>query len=49
MVNATSFLSIYKFIMLSVVIKELEADEISTFKSLWCILGDRTQKTNYVT
>ena len=34
MVNSTSFLIIYTFIMLSLIIKELEASEISTFKSL---------------
>ena len=28
------------FIMTSLTIKELEAHEISTFKSLWCILKD---------
>ena len=38
MVNLTSFLMIYTFIMLSLIIKELEANEISTLKSLWCIL-----------
>ena len=38
MVNLTSFLMIYTFIMLSLIIKELEAIEISTLKSLWCIL-----------
>ena len=29
---------IYTFIMLSLIIKELEANEISTLKRLWCIL-----------
>ena len=29
----------YTFIMLSLIIKELEAKEISTLKSLWCILN----------
>ena len=38
MVNLTSFLMIYTFIKLSLIIKELEANEISTLKSLWCIL-----------
>ena len=39
MVNLTSFLMIYTFIKLSLIIKELEANEISTLKSLWCILN----------
>ena len=38
MVNLTSFLMIYTFIILSLIIKELEANEISTLKILWCIL-----------
>ena len=38
MVNLTTFLMIYTFIKLSLIIKELEANEISTLKSLWCIL-----------
>ena len=38
MVNLTSFLMIYTFIKLSLIIKEIEANEISTLKSLWCIL-----------
>ena len=38
MVNLTSSLMIYTFIMLSLIIKELEANEISTLKNLWCIL-----------
>ena len=29
---------IYTFITLTLIIKELEANEISTLKSLWCIL-----------
>ena len=29
---------IYTFIKLSLIIKELEANEISTLKNLWCIL-----------
>ena len=29
---------IYTFIILSLIIQELEANEISTLKSLWCIL-----------
>ena len=39
MVNLTSFLMISTFIKLSLGIKELEANEISTLKSLWCILN----------
>ena len=39
MVNLTRFLMIYTFIKLSLIIKELEANEISTLKSLWCILN----------
>ena len=39
MVNLTSFLMIYTFIILSLIIKELEANEISTLKSFWCILN----------
>ena len=39
MVNLASFLMIYTLIMLSLIIKELEANEISTLISLWCILN----------
>ena len=38
MVNITSFLMIYTFIMLSLISKELEAKQVSTLKNLWCIL-----------
>ena len=38
MVNLTSFLMIYTFIKLSLIIKELEANEISTLKNLWRVL-----------
>ena len=31
---------IYAFIVLSLIITELEANEISTSKSLWCILKE---------
>ena len=40
MVNFTSFLMIYTFIILSLIIKELAANQISTLKSLWCILKE---------
>ena len=51
MVNLTTFLMIYTFIKLSLIINELEANEMSTLKSLWCILNlclffrDRRQVT----
>ena len=45
MVNSTSFLMIYTFIMLSLIIKELEANEISTFKNLQCILKRQNPNT----
>ena len=35
---------IYTFIKLSLIIKELEANEISTLKSLWCILKNHCMK-----
>ena len=44
MLNLTSFLMIYTFIKLSLIIKELEANEISTLKSLWCILKEEEEK-----
>ena len=49
MVNLTSFLMIYTFIKLSLIIKELEANEISTLKSLGCILQllIKHSKTSY--
>ena len=40
MVDSTNFLMVYTFLMLSLMIKEIEANEISTFKSLWCILKE---------
>ena len=40
MVNLTVFIMIYTFIISSLIIKELEANEISTLKSLCCILKD---------
>ena len=39
MVNLRSFLMIYTFIMLPLKIRELEANEMSTLKSIWCILN----------
>lgn len=38
MVNSTSVLMIFTSIMLSLIITELKAIEISTSKSFWCIL-----------
>ena len=38
MVNSTSVLMVFTSIMLSLIITELKAIEISTSKSFWCIL-----------
>ena len=42
MIFSTSFLMMFTFQMLIVIMKELEKD--ATIKSLWCIIiGDKTQ------
>ena len=46
MVNLTSFLMIYTFIKLSLIIKELVANEISTLKSLGVsLIGNTTKRS----
>ena len=39
---------IYTFIMSSFIIKELEANEISILKSLWCILKGSMKKMSKI-
>ena len=44
MVNSASFLVIYTFRMISLMLKELEANEISTFQNLSFILNTQVPR-----